>query len=166
MLFIAHTMVPSMLVYPSLALGIQLLPPVLRDSTFQSGFASNTVPDDFDLWPRSVWITRALASTRDKNGSTLIPPSGRDFAQTFVEDLESITGSGWALQTLDDSMDTPVQGIVLDLHDAESRDALNLTYESGVSTEEGYTLDINDGRAIIKGTGARGAWWGTRTLLQ
>lgn len=41
-----------------------------------------------------------------------------------------------------------------------------MTYENGKATSEGYELEITPSGAIISGTGARGMWWGTRTLLQ
>jgi len=40
------------------------------------------------------------------------------------------------------------------------------TYESGVETSEGYTIDVVGDSVKILGGGARGIWWGTRTLLQ
>lgn len=40
------------------------------------------------------------------------------------------------------------------------------TYENGQATEEGYELDIQDDLVSIRGSGSRGMWWGTRTLLQ
>jgi hexosaminidase len=45
-------------------------------------------------------------------------------------------------------------------------DASQLTYENRIATEEGYELEIVNGSVYVGGTGARGLFWGTRTLLQ
>lgn len=156
-----------LLVWVSCAASLQLLPPpihetVSRPSTGRDGATA----DATEPWPRSIYVTHSLAETKDKHGLTLIPPSGYDFARVFAEDLSSVTTKPWSLHVLPPNATRPDSGIVLDLHSCKSRAALNLTYENGNPTEEGYSLVVAGNLTIIKGTGARGAWWGTRTLLQ
>ncbi|RYP40133.1 hypothetical protein DL767_001848 [Monosporascus sp. MG133] len=140
------------------ALALQPLPPPPLDRIVTNA----TVPGfDFSKVPRIVYITSDLASRRDSGGLTLIPPSGEEFARTFVEDLTSITGEEWSLKVTGKLPCT--SGIILTTYEG---DPANLVYEDGTPTEEGYALEVAHGRAIIRGAGSRGAWWGTRTLLQ
>lgn len=117
---------------------------------------------DFTKIPRTIFITSDLASRRDSEGLTLIPPSGQEFAQTFVEDLTVLTGDEWTLK-ITDKPGCVVSGIFMATYDD---DAAKLVYENGTPTEEGYVLEVAGGKATIRGSGSRGAWWGTRTLLQ
>ncbi|KAK7951505.1 uncharacterized protein PG986_007233 [Apiospora aurea] len=115
-----------------------------------------------DSFPRTIYLQSDLASRRDADGLSLIPPSGREFAATFRDDLTRLTQSEWSLKVVE-SFGKNDSGIFLDL----SRDkSANFQYANGQSTEEGYNLRILAGRARIAGSGARGMWWGTRTLLQ
>ncbi|KAI0876109.1 putative beta-N-hexosaminidase [Hypoxylon argillaceum] len=139
------------------ATSLQLLPPAQLSphNETAAGFS-------LDGTPTTVYITENLASHRDINGLTLIPPSGLEFARVFIDDLSQASGNQWTLEIVP-VLPTNVTGIVLDhLHGT----APSLVYEDGSSTEEGYVLDIRDNRAVIRGSGARGMWWGTRTLLQ
>ncbi|KAI0966068.1 putative beta-N-hexosaminidase [Xylaria arbuscula] len=140
-----------------LAASLQLLPPT------QPQIHNETTPglslDDTSL---TVYITESLASHRDTGGLTLIPPSGLEFAQVFVEDLNEGSGKSWTLKVVGEAPGN-VRGIVLrEIDNATSP----LTYEDRTPTEEAYTLEIGNHRAVISGSGARGMWWGTRTLLQ
>ncbi|KAI3329771.1 putative beta-N-hexosaminidase [Ustulina deusta] len=141
----------------ALASSIQLLPPAQLPSHNQ------TTPGlSLDGISTTVYIVKSLASHRDTSGLTLIPPSGLDFARVFVEDLNEASGKLWTLDVVSVSP-TNVTGIVLE----EFRgDASSPSYQNGKTTEEAYILDIRDNRAVISGAGARGMWWGTRTLLQ
>ncbi|KAK8056336.1 beta-N-acetylhexosaminidase- variant 1 [Apiospora rasikravindrae] len=113
-------------------------------------------------FPRTIYVQSDLASRRDIDGLSLIPPSGQEFAETFRDDLARLTKSEWSLKVVG-SFGENDSGIFLDL----SRDkSAEFRYANGQSTEEGYTLRILAGRARITGSGARGMWWGTRTLLQ
>ncbi|RMZ41123.1 hypothetical protein AFCA_005037 [Aspergillus flavus] len=120
--------------------------------------------DGFDIATidRNIYITNSFASDRDQNGLTLIPPSAIEFANTFRQDLEEITGESWNLHPVEVWPEGQT-GIFLDRLDC-SQDGL--TYENGDPTEEGYKLQVQPGRVSILGSGARGMWWGTRTLLQ
>ncbi|KAI1361387.1 putative beta-N-hexosaminidase [Xylaria arbuscula] len=138
------------------AASLQLLPaPFTSQNQTTVGFSLNSVST-------TVYIIESLASQRDTGGLTLIPPSGLEFARVFVEDLEEASEQSWALQVVG-VPPTNVTGIVLDLFQGDSS---SLSYENGSPTEEGYVLEIGGNRAVISGTGARGMWWGTRTLLQ
>ncbi|KAI1121803.1 putative beta-N-hexosaminidase [Nemania abortiva] len=110
----------------------------------------------------TVYITDSLASHRDTADLTLIPPSGLEFARVFVEDLNEASRAQWTLE-IAAAPPTNATGIILDrFHDGLA----SFAYENGSPTEEGYVLEIRDNRATIRGSGALGAWWGTRTLLQ
>jgi hexosaminidase len=44
--------------------------------------------------------------------------------------------------------------------------AETFTLAKGTPTTEGYQLDVRSSAVIISGSGAKGVFWGTRTLLQ
>ncbi|CRG91318.1 hypothetical protein PISL3812_08366 [Talaromyces islandicus] len=134
----------------------QLLPPPLNFS----GNTESSIDLFSELVIKKVFIERSFAERRDSEGLSLIPPSAYEFAETFIDDLVQVSGDHWSLNVVEE-LPQHESGIFL------GSSAQNLTYQSGIVTEEGYTLDIrSDGRIAIAGTGARGAWWGTRTLLQ
>lgn len=141
------------------AMALQPLPPPPIDRIVPNATAPAF---DFTKIPRTIFITSDLASRRDSEGLTLIPPSGQEFAQTFVEDLTVLTGDEWTLK-ITDKPGCVVSGIFMATYDD---DAAKLVYENGTPTEEGYVLEVAGGKATIRGSGSRGAWWGTRTLLQ
>ncbi|KAF5859404.1 hypothetical protein ETB97_002911 [Aspergillus alliaceus] len=130
---------------------LQPLPPVQWTHN-RDGFNIATIE-------RNIYIRDNFASDRDENGLTLIPPSAFEFANTFRHDLEEITGEPWGLHSAEVFPEGQT-GIFLDRFEGE------LTYENGDVTEEGYELEIQPGQVAIRGSGARGMWWGTRTLLQ
>ncbi|KAI0196952.1 putative beta-N-hexosaminidase [Astrocystis sublimbata] len=156
------------------ASSLQLLPP---QPSSQNETGASSVGLSLAKIPTTVYITKALASRRDENGLTLIPPSGLEFAQVFVDDLNELSPKqkhwNWTLQVVD-AVPKNVTGVILQaLDDGDSEgegggDAQGppLTYENGTPTEEGYILQVKANRATISGAGARGAFWGTRTLLQ
>jgi hexosaminidase len=110
--------------------------------------------------PKKIYIDRDFAGVKDSKGLTLIPPAALDFAETFRSDISSLFGGNWTLEEVDIF---PSTGIHLG---AFRGDASQLTYEDGIVTEEGYELEIANGSVYIGGTGARGMFWGTRSLLQ
>ncbi|KAI1433993.1 putative beta-N-hexosaminidase [Xylaria sp. CBS 124048] len=143
----------------AIAASLQPLPPaqpVVSNRTATTGFSFK------DVTP-TVYITKDLASHRDTGGLTLIPPTGLDFARTFVQDLSEASGKQWTLEVLAPALATKATGIILEEFHGDPK---SLSYENGKPTEEGYVLDIAGDRAVISGAGARGMWWGTRTLLQ
>ncbi|CAN9224808.1 unnamed protein product [Alternaria alternata] len=141
--------------FVGLVTALHSLPPVLPSYSDASdpGFSIST-------GARKIYIDKQFAGTRDSGGLTLIPPSAHEFADTLRADLSSLFGDSWTLGQVDDF---PLTGI----HLGPIRDSNTpLTYENGQSTEEGYELDVTNGSVYIGGTGARGMFWGTRTLLQ
>ncbi|KAI1823952.1 putative beta-N-hexosaminidase [Xylaria intraflava] len=142
----------------AIAASLQPLPPAqpLAHDGKAAGFS-------FDGVSPTVYITSSLALHRDTDGLTLIPPTGLDFARTFLQDLNEASGRRWALEVVPPGWAKKATGIVLEEFHG---DPSSLSYENGEPTEEGYVLDIGNDRAVISGAGARGMWWGTRTLLQ
>ncbi|KAJ7637121.1 glycoside hydrolase [Roridomyces roridus] len=89
-------------------------------------------------------------------------PSLLSYAETFRQDLIWLTGftSVPEVTTGSDGAVSASPSIFLTLG------ASNHTYFNGVPTQEGYDFLINEKAYIIKGSGALGVWWGTRSLLQ
>ncbi|KAF9887335.1 hypothetical protein FE257_010330 [Aspergillus nanangensis] len=142
----------------AVASALQSLPPVQwMNSGHGKGGGFNLASVD-----RNIYIARDFASHRDQSGLTLIPPSALEFADTFRQDLEEVTGHSWRLHSVDE-FPKHRSGIFLDRVDDSHE---QLTYENGDPTEEGYSLEVQKDRLSIHGSGARGMWWGTRTLLQ
>ncbi|KAL4894480.1 glycoside hydrolase superfamily [Aspergillus ambiguus] len=141
-----------------IASALQPLPPI------QWTHSGHGTGDGFDITAidRTIYIQNDFASQRDQNGLTLIPPSAIEFADTFRQDLQEVTGHAWAVNSVD-AFPKHRSGIFLDNLDHSQR---QLTYENGDPTEEGYELEVETDRISIRGSGARGMWWGTRTLLQ
>ena len=154
----------------SVALGAMALQPLPPPPVDRIGGDATTAPApaafDFAKIPRTVYVTKELASQRDSGGLTLIPPSGEEFAQTFVEDLVSATGEAWSLEITDSPGDVASGILMTTYEETADDDGTKFAYEDGTPTEEGYVLEVAGGKAIIRGSGSRGAWWGSRTLLQ
>ncbi|EKV05445.1 Beta-N-hexosaminidase, putative [Penicillium digitatum] len=140
----------------AVASALQILPPV----HFETGSAHN---NGFSLatTERIIYLNADFASWKDQNGLTLLPPSASEFATTFRDDLRELTNSSWELRKVK-QFPKHASGIFLDRVDHPDL----FTYENGCKTEEGYELEIHDDSVSIRGSGARGMWWGTRTLLQ
>lgn len=136
----------------AVASALQPLPPVDWTSSGGHGF-------DIATANHTIYIHNDFVEQRDQNGLTLIPPSAREFANTFKQDLEEVTGNGWTVHAVD-AFPEHASGIFLGSFDGP------LNYENGEPTEEGYELEVDSDRVHIRGAGARGMWWGTRTLLQ
>lgn len=139
--------------FAAVASALQTLPP--------TGWQSST-PGGFSIWgvEKNIYVDKRFSSKRDQNGLTLIPPSAREFADTFKQDLEEITGDRWRVHTVH-KLPKDATGIFLG-----ELDGNDLTYENGEPTEEGYELEVEHDKVTIRGSGSRGMWWGTRTLLQ
>lgn len=132
----------------------QPLPPVrwIRNGT-QGAFVLSKVP-------KTIYIDDSFSAVSDKNGLTLIPPTAWQFAEIFRQDISQWTQEDWEVERVDSF---PESGIFLGQYGGEYS---QVTYENGMSSEEGYELEVGDGTVFIGGTGARGMFWGTRTLLQ
>ncbi|KAF2269793.1 putative beta-N-hexosaminidase [Lojkania enalia] len=135
--------------------GLQTLPPVqwLKGNASSSGFSIINVA-------RTIYLQSSFADRVDTEGLTLIPPTAAQFAETFRHDISDLLGGNWTLEEVDEF---PNSGIFLGRYRG---DANLLTYENGDATEEGYELEVSGGSVYVGGTGSRGMFWGTRTLLQ
>ncbi|KAH7325042.1 family 20 glycosyl hydrolase [Stachybotrys elegans] len=148
--------VVTLLVSSGLASGLQLLPPTRGE------VVSNLASWNVASGSKTIYIEEGIAATSDTDGLTLIPPTGYEFADLFREDISQITGDEWTLERVE-TLPRNSSGIFLG---SFTGDSSSLTYENGQATSEGYELDVSANGAFIGGTGARGMWWGTRTLLQ
>ncbi|ETN40827.1 uncharacterized protein HMPREF1541_05107 [Cyphellophora europaea CBS 101466] len=149
-------MVLAVLLFAVGAAALQALPPLpVRPPGHQEGGF------DFRQVPRTVYVSNDIASVRDTDGLTLIPPSGAEFAVTFAEDLSGATEEEWTVEVVEDLPD--ISGIFLTRYSGNDTE---LAYENGTPTSEGYQLEVGDGKVTISGVGSRGLWWGTRTVLQ
>lgn len=142
------------------AVALQPLPPVqwTNTNTLSSGFSGFTTRNA----SRVIYIESSWADISDTEGLTLIPPTALQFAETFRQDLSNWTTANWTLQRVDQFPDN-AQGVLLGPFRGSGDDII---YENGDKTEEGYEIEITNSTVYIGGTGARGMFWGTRTLLQ
>lgn len=145
------------------AAALQPLPPVNWTntnalSTSSNGFSGFTTQNA----SRIIYIDNAFADIADTEGLTLIPPTAFQFAETFRQDLSNWTTANWTLQRVG-SFPEGASGILLGPFRGSDDE---VTYENGATTEEGYEIEITNRTVYIGGKGARGMFWGTRTLLQ
>ncbi|KAL1601181.1 hypothetical protein SLS59_005333 [Nothophoma quercina] len=145
------------------AAALQPLPPVNWTntnalSTSSNGFSGFTTQNA----SRIIYIDNAFADVADTEGLTLIPPTAFQFAETFRQDLSNWTTANWTLQRVG-SFPEGASGILLGPFRGSDDE---VTYENGATTEEGYEIEITNRTVYIGGKGARGMFWGTRTLLQ
>ncbi|CAH0036563.1 unnamed protein product [Clonostachys solani] len=138
---------------------LQTLPPVNEVSN-----EGGSSPLSIGSVTKTIYIEKGFASTRDTDGLTLIPPSANEFASLFQQDITDLTGFSWTIEQVD-SLPTTANASGIFLGAFTGNDS-TLTYENGDPTSEGYRLDVSSTAAFIRGTGARGMWWGTRSLLQ
>lgn len=145
----------GMLAFAGAAAALQTLPPVQWTSSTASsaGFSIQKAP-------KKIYVATSFADHADTEGLTLIPPSAYEFAETFRQDIAQLFGGDWTIEQVDNF---PESGIFLGQFRG---DASQLKYENGQQTEEGYELEVSAETVFIGGTGARGMFWGTRTLLQ
>lgn len=147
-------------IFVSTAVALQLLPPVQWTNTnrISNGFNGLTNRNA----SRTIYIQSSFADVKDAKGLTLIPPTAYQFAETFRRDISLWSGANWTLQRVDNIPDD-ASGIFLGPFRGSDDE---VTYENGVTTEEGYEIEITNRTVYIGGKGARGMFWGTRTLLQ
>lgn len=105
-----------------------------------------------------IVVDEAHAASRDTRGLTLIPPTLRDFAETFAGDVGSVLGHNVSVVT---GTAAAPGAIFLTLGDA--RDYLDV---AGRETSEGYTLETTAEGLVVRGASPLGVWWGTRTVIQ
>jgi hexosaminidase len=141
--------------FMGLSVALQAFPPVywINGAATSGGFS-------LVAGPKTIYLDSTFANTTDTGGLTLIPPSAREFAETFCRDLSTLFNQDWNVEIVEE---LPTVGIRLGGFRGSNK---GLQYENRVVTEEAYELDIGDGTIYIGGTGSRGMFWGTRTLLQ
>ena len=103
-----------------------------------------------------------VLSTKD-TGLSLIPPPLLSFAQTFASDFQELfPASTPSLSIVDAASIAHTKDYVF----LTLSDSINHTLASGVPTTEGYEMTVSTNSITIRGSGAKGAFWATRTLLQ
>ncbi|KAF9456437.1 glycoside hydrolase [Collybia nuda] len=114
-----------------------------------------------------IVVDAAQASSREDNGLSLIPPTLSAFAQTFASDLRQTFPTTTAtVVTLDVGAGfTPNKGDII-LTILPDTAAAQFTLAGGSHTTEGYQLTTTSSSITISGSGAKGSFWGTRTVLQ
>ncbi|EJT97964.1 glycoside hydrolase [Dacryopinax primogenitus] len=105
-------------------------------------------------------LTAATRVLVDSNYANTGSPSLLDFATIFRQDLLEVTGFDY-LPQVSLASDGGLSGIIY-----LTLGASDYSLYNGQATDEGYEFDVSHQTITIKGSGARGAWWGTRTLLQ
>lgn len=107
---------------------------------------------------KAIVVDTRYSNAVDTEGLTLIPPTLKQFAETFQSDL---AGAGLHIPVVEGHKATP--------------DALFLTLVSdknefkdvaGRPTSEGYSLEVTSSGVTIAGASPLGTWWGTRSVLQ
>ena len=127
-------------------LGLPTVPFTPSDGTFDISSVKNIIVDS------------EHASTTDHDGSTLIPPSLQDFAETFADDMKQVVDCHAMVK---EGKESAEQSIFLTL--GSSSDFVDA---AGRFTSEAYKLNITASALTITGASPLGVWWGTRTILQ
>ncbi|KFY02448.1 hypothetical protein O988_02156 [Pseudogymnoascus sp. VKM F-3808] len=109
-------------------------------------------------WVQKVIVDKRFASTVNKDGRTLIPPTLAEFAKTFEGDLQTALGSHVTLQY----GDKPEKGSIFLTIDTDTE----FSDVAGRPSSEGYSLSVTKEGITIAGASPLGAWWGTRSVLQ
>ncbi|OQE19018.1 hypothetical protein PENSTE_c016G06653 [Penicillium steckii] len=140
------------------ATALQTLPPV----KFEEATSDRSRGFSLAKTEKNIYIEEDFSAWTDKDGLTLIPPSALEFARTFRDDLQEISNSSWTIHKVH-QFPEDASGVFLGWASGPKDE---FVYQDGTTTEEGYTLRVDKDRVFIYGSGARGMWWGTRTLLQ
>lgn len=106
----------------------------------------------------SIIVDSRVAESVDHDGQTLIPPTLKEFAETFQNDLRSSV-----------AIDLP-----LEYDDTPKKDTIFISVSNNTGfqdaagrwTSEGYELHVGPTGVTISGASSLGAWWGTRSLIQ
>ncbi|KFY71917.1 hypothetical protein V499_07889 [Pseudogymnoascus sp. VKM F-103] len=107
---------------------------------------------------RKVIVDKRFASTVNKNGRTLIPPTLAEFAIFFEGDLQTALGSHVTLEY----GDKPKKGSIFLTIDSDTK----FGDVAGRPSSEGYSLSVTKEGIAIAGASPLGTWWGTRSVLQ
>lgn len=106
-----------------------------------------------------IAVDKNFAKSVDDDGHTEIPPTLKEFAETFSSDLSSVINA--TIIEVDDKKSAPENSIFLTVNKDEDYQT-----ESGDDTSEGYTITVDDKGVTVEGASPLGVWWATRTLLQ
>ncbi|ORX95926.1 glycoside hydrolase, catalytic core [Clohesyomyces aquaticus] len=104
-----------------------------------------------------IVVDAKYAETVDERGQTLIPPTLKEFAETFAGDLKLLGGTGSVRVG-----DRPSAGSIF-LTVGERSTYIDVAERQA---SEGYFLNVSSDGITITGASPLGAWWGTRTILQ
>ena len=135
------------------------LPPLIPAvHSFQPSTGNFLLPSNL-----SILVDENFAHSTQDTGLTLIPPSLLSFAETFREDLARLFPNTTSSVSLIDpaSLHGRRDYVFLTLDGSA-----NHTLASGAYTTEGYAMAITAREITVRGGGAKGAFWATRTLLQ
>ncbi|CAL1694799.1 unnamed protein product [Somion occarium] len=100
----------------------------------------------------------------DAHNGLIGSPTAFDFAETFRQDLISVTAYTHIppVQVAPHAEGTKSNPVIF----ITINPKLNFTLFNGKTTNEGYQIDIVQHTVTISATAPIGAWWGTRTLVQ
>ncbi len=107
---------------------------------------------------KSIIVSTEYEKSVDIEGETLIPPTLREFAETFSDDLATTLGLTVPVTT---SRYSAKNTIFMTIGNES-----NYFDAAGRPTSEGYTIDVTSDGIVITGASPSGAWWATRTILQ
>lgn len=139
-------------------INIPLPPLVPAVHSFVPSAGSFKLPDSL-----SILVDQDFVSSTKDNGLTLIPPSLLSFAQTFASDFQALfPTSSIRVSTVNAASLNHFKDYVF----FTLRGGGNHTLASSATTTEGYEMDVSSTGVAIHGSGAKGAFWATRTLLQ
>ncbi|KAL1895630.1 hypothetical protein Sste5346_005099 [Sporothrix stenoceras] len=132
--------------------GIPTIPFTSHDSSQGNGFFSLRNV-------QKIIIDKKYANATDQDGSTLIPPTLLQFANIFVEDVQTIFKLSMDVELASQHEEGQVFLTV-------DRGRNGFVDAAGRFTSEGYQVEVNATGIIVTGASPLGVWWATRTLLQ
>ena len=143
---------------PTYALDFPDIVPAVHSATISTSQTAFSLPAQLN-----VVVAEADAHTRDTDGLTLIPPTLLEFAKTFAADLHELFPNT-AVHFVSESRQQ--DGALVTFSLLPPSDAARFKLSNNQTTSEGYRLEVGSRSVAIKGAGARGAFWATRTFLQ
>ncbi|EWZ95671.1 hypothetical protein FOWG_03240 [Fusarium oxysporum f. sp. lycopersici MN25] len=108
---------------------------------------------------KSIVVDSRFATSVDRDGHSLIPPTLEEFARIFCEDLRPILNRKPRFEY----GARPRKGSIFITVDKSREKYLDAAKQY---TSEGYSIETNKDSVLVKGASPLGAWWGTRTILQ
>ncbi|CAZ85292.1 unnamed protein product [Tuber melanosporum] len=95
--------------------------------------------------PPTIYLQESAAEARDTDGLTLIPPSVREFAETFAGDLKDRFHVDVRVECVAFERGRAGPGIYLGIDEGPGK----YTYESGIETSEGYTISVAEDSELM-----------------